>query len=260
MMLMSLQKGDFIIVDYTAKVKETGEIFDTTLEEIAKKERLYKEGDIYEPKLIVVGEGWVLKALDDSFPTMEVGKAVSVEIPQDKAFGPRDPEKIKRVPLKQLLAKEQTPSLGARIDYGGKMATVRTIGAGRVLLDFNPPLAGRTLVYDVTVKKKFETEKEKIASLIHRRTPALEEGKFEFSVKAKTVAVEMPEDAFYLEGIQLAKRGIALDIQKFLPEITTVTFTETFKAESKKTETKKPESKKEEKPEADKEEKTDAKA
>jgi hypothetical protein len=78
-------------------------------------------------------------------------------------------------------------------------------------------------------------------------------------VKAKTVAVEMPEDAFYLEGIQLAKRGIALDIQKFLPEIATVTFTETFKAESKKTETKEPESKKEEKPEADKEEKTDAK-
>ena len=140
------------------------------------------------------------------------------------------------------------------------MATVRAIGAGRVLLDFNPPLAGRTLVYEVIVKKKLETEKEKIASLIHRRTPALEEGKIEFSVKAKTVAVDMPEDAFYLEGIQLAKRGIALDIQKFLPEITTVTFTETFKAEPKKTETKKPETKKEEKTETDKEEKTDAKA
>ena len=101
MMLMSLQKGDFVIIDYTAKVKETGEVFDTTIEETAKKERLYKEGDIYEPKLIVVGESWVLKALDDSFPTMEVGKAASVEIPQDKAFGARDPEKIKRVLLKQ---------------------------------------------------------------------------------------------------------------------------------------------------------------
>ena len=133
---MSLQKGDFLIIDHTANVKETGEIFDTTVEETAKKEHLYKEGETYEPKLVVIGEGWVLKALDESLPTVEIGKETSIEIPQDKAFGPRDPEKIKRVPLKQLLAKEINPSLGMRIDYGGKMATVRAIGAGRVLLDF----------------------------------------------------------------------------------------------------------------------------
>jgi hypothetical protein len=44
----------------------------------------------------------------------------------------------------------------------------------------------------------------------------------------------MPEEAFYLEGIQVAKRGIATDIQKFFPKITTVKFIETFKAELKK--------------------------
>lgn len=64
---MVLQKGDFILIDYTAKVKETGEVFDTTNEEIAKKEHLHKEGEIYEPKLIVVGEGWMLKTLDEGF-------------------------------------------------------------------------------------------------------------------------------------------------------------------------------------------------
>lgn len=241
---MSLQKGDFAIVDYTAKVKETGEVFDTTSEEIAKKEHLYKEGEIYEPKLVVIGEGWVLKALDESLTTMEVDKPASVEISPEKAFGPRDPEKVKRVPLKQLLAKEQTPTLGARIEYGGKTATVRAIGAGRVLLDFNPSLAGKTLVYEVTVEKKLEAEKEKIMALIHRRTPAIEEGKFDFTVKAKTVSVIVPEEAFYLEGIQLAKRGIALDVQKFFPEMAAIKFTETFKAEPKKAEPKKAEPKK----------------
>lgn len=230
---MALQKGDFIIIDYTAKVKETNEVFDTTNEETAKKEHLYKEGEIYEPKLVVIGEGWVLKALDESLTTMEIGKATPVEIPPDKAFGERDPEKVKRVPLKQLTAKGITPNLGARIEYGGKMANVRAIGAGRVLLDFNPPLAGKTLVYEVTVQKKLETINEKIAALIHRRIPVIEETKFKFTVKAKTVNIEMPEDAFYLEGIQVAKRGIATDIQKFFPEMTAVKFTETFKAEPK---------------------------
>jgi len=228
-----LQKGDFIIIDYVAKVKETGEIFDTTNEEVAKKEHLYKEGDIYEPKLVVIGEGWVLKALDESLATMEIGKPTSAEISPSKAFGDRDAEKVRRVPLRQLLAKEITPSIGLRIEYGGKMATVRAIGAGRVLLDFNPPLAGKTLVYEVTIQKKLETAEERVAAIIHRRVPAVEQAKFEFTIKPKTVSVEMPEEAFYLEGIQVAKRGIVMDVQKFFPQTTSVKFTETFKVEPK---------------------------
>src|SRR4030067_2363968 len=162
---MTLQKGDFILINYTAKVKETNEVFDTTIEETAKKEHLHKEGEIYEPKLVVIGEGWVLKELDESLTTMKVNKAQSVEIPPEKAFGPRDPEKVKRIPLKQLLAKDvHNPTIGMRIDYGGKNATIRSIGAGRVLLDFNPPLAGKTLVYDVTIQKKLEANQKKIAA------------------------------------------------------------------------------------------------
>lgn len=265
MVSVSLQKGNFIIIDYTAKVKETGEVFDTTLDETAKREHLYKEGEIYEPKLVVIGEGWVLKALDEGLTTMEVDKPTSVEISQDKAFGARDPEKVKRVPLKQLIAKGITPALGMRVEYGGKTATVRAMGAGRVLLDFNPPLAGKTLVYEVTVKKKLERDEERIRALIHRRTPAVEESKFEFAIKAENLTIEMPEEAFYLDGIQLAKRGIALDVQKFLPETKAVKFTETFKIESKKaqperTEPEKPETKKPKKTPAKKKKKIEAKA
>ncbi|HVP93356.1 MAG TPA: FKBP-type peptidyl-prolyl cis-trans isomerase [Acidobacteriota bacterium] len=231
---MALEKGSFVLINYVAKVKETGEVFDTTIEETAKKEHLYKEGEIYEPKLVVIGEGWVLKSLDESLTSMEIEKPNSIEIPPDKAFGQRDPEKVKRISLRHLAEKGINPTLGMRVEYDGKMATVRALGAGRVLLDFNPPLAGKTLVYEVTVQKKLETQPEKISALIHRRVPAVEEGKFKFSVRAKAVSVDMPEEAFYLEGIQVAKRGIALDIQRFFPALTSVKFIETFKAEPKK--------------------------
>jgi FKBP-type peptidyl-prolyl cis-trans isomerase 2 len=230
---MPLQKGDFIQIEYTAKIKETNEIFDTTNEETSKKEHLHKEGEIYEPKLIVIGENWMLKPLDEAFQTMEPTKPATVEIPPDQAFGPRDPEKIKRVPLKQLLSKDITPAIGARIEYGGKNATIRSIGAGRVLLDFNPPLAGKTLIYDVTVQKKLETPQEKITALIHRRIPIVEADKFKLTQKEKTLTIDMPEDTFYLEGIQVAKRGITMDIQKFFPDTTTIKFIETFKTEPK---------------------------
>lgn len=230
---MALQKGDFILIDYTAKVKETNEVFDTTVEETAKKEHLQKEGEIYGPKLIVVGEGWVLKALDDSLATMELNKPATVEIPPDKAFGARDPEKVKQVHIKKLAEKVSNPAIGMRIEYGGKNAIIRSMGSGRALLDFNPPLAGKTLVYEVTANKKLETPEEKIGSIIHRRLPVVEEGKFKFSITDEILTIDMPEDSFYLEGVQIAKRGISLDLQKFLPDIAEIKFVDTFKAPPK---------------------------
>jgi len=231
--MMALQKGDFILISYAAKVKETNEVFDTTAEDVAKKEHLFKEGKIYEPKLVVIGEGWVLKTLDDSLTTMETNKPATLEISPEKGFGQRDPQKVKLVPLKQLLAKEINPVIGGQIEYQGKDAIVRSIGAGRVLLDFNPSLAGKTLIYDVTVSKKLESKEEKIGALIHRRVPVVEENLFKLTIQDKTLTIDMPEVAFYIEGIQIAKRGTALDIQKFLPDIAETKFIETFKAEAK---------------------------
>ncbi|HII85582.1 TPA: peptidylprolyl isomerase [Candidatus Bathyarchaeota archaeon] len=232
---MSLQKGDFILIDYNAKTKETGETFDTTNEGTAKTAHLHKEGETYEPKLVVVGEGWMLKPIDEAFPTMEPNKSATVEIPSEKAFGPRDPEKIKRVSLKQLYAKGiERPAIGARIEYGGKMATIRSIGAGRVLLDFNAPLAGRTLIYEITIQKKLETNDDKMIALIHRRIPIADQTKFRLAAEPNTLTIEMPEETFYLEGIQVAKRGVAMDIQKFFPETTAVKFVEIHKTEPAK--------------------------
>lgn len=226
---MSIEKGDFIVVNYVGRVKETGEVFDTTVEEVAREERLFKEGEIYEPKLVVAGEGWVLKALDESLLDFEVGKTSSVEIPPEKAFGPRDPEKVRLVSLRRLTARGITPKLGMRLEVNGKLATVRTMGSGRVQLDFNPPLAGKTLVYEVTIEKKLETKAERISALIHRRIPAVDVEKFDLKRRKSSAIITMPEEAFYVEGLQLAKRGIATDIQRFFPEITLVKFIEVFK-------------------------------
>lgn len=226
---MPFEKGEFLLIDYVAKVKETGEIFDTTIEDIAKKERLYKEGEIYEPKLVVVGEEWLLKTLDESLLSMKLKKPATVEIPPEKAFGNRDPEKVRLVPLRRLTAKGITPQLGMRVEFNGKLATVRTIGAGRVQLDFNPPLAGKTLVYEVTVQRKLETKLEKIRALVHRRIPVVDAEKFGLKTRKTIVEINVPEEAFYVEGLQLAKRGIATDIQKFFPETVTVKFVEAFK-------------------------------
>src|SRR3989344_5391822 len=92
------KKGDFIKIDYIAKVKESGFIFDLTLGDIAKKEKIYREGDEYVPAALVIGAGHVLKGLDSQLEGVEIGKKIAAEVKPDEAFGPRDPAKIMLVP------------------------------------------------------------------------------------------------------------------------------------------------------------------
>lgn len=228
---MPLEKGDFVLIDYVARIAETGEVFDTTIEEVSRRESIYQEGGIYEPKLVVIGEGWILKALEEALLNLEPEKTVTVEIPPEKGFGNRDPEKVKMYPLRKFTAQGITPRVGMRVEVDGKIATVRAIGAGRVQLDFNPPLAGKTLIYEVTLRKKLETLEEKIRALIHRRIPQVSIEKFSLEIGEDSVTITVPEEAFYIEGIQVIKRGIFMDIQKFFPEKKAVRFIEVFKRE-----------------------------
>jgi peptidylprolyl isomerase len=235
---LPFEKGDFVLIDYVARVAETGEVFDTTLEGISRKEGMYKEGEIYEPKLVVIGEGWVLKTLDEALLSLELEKTATVEIPPEKGFGNRDPDKVKMYPLKKFLAQGITPRVGMRVEVNGKMATVRSVGAGRVQLDFNPPLAGKTLIYEVTIRKKLETIEEKIMALIHRRVPQISVEKFSLEIGDNSVTINIPEEAFYIEGIQIIKRGIYMDIQRFFPDKNIVRFVEVFKREEASSSTK----------------------
>ena len=235
--MLPVEKGDFIFIDYVTKVKETGETFDTTIGEEAKKGGIFKENSRYEPMLVVVGESWVLKGLDDSLVGLEINKPSIVEITPEQGFGLRDPSKIKLIPLRKFKGQKVSPYPGAQIEIDGKLAIVRSVGAGRVQVDFNPPLAGKTLVYDLTVKEKIEGKLEKIKALIHRRIPTVDFEKFKLKNIAKRISIELPEEAYYLEGIQFAKRGIAADIQKYLSDFEKITFSETYQKESATPET-----------------------
>jgi FKBP-type peptidyl-prolyl cis-trans isomerase 2 len=87
---MPLDKGSLILVDYTAKVKDSNEIFDTTREEEAKKTNFYDPTRKYEPRLVSIGEGWVLKGLDEALSSANVSDKLNVEVPPEKGFGKRD--------------------------------------------------------------------------------------------------------------------------------------------------------------------------
>jgi len=226
---MPVKNGDFILANYSLKVKETGETVGTTLESVAKEKKLYRGEEHYEPFFIIVGEGWVPKGLDEALTNLEIGVATTVELPPDKGYGVRDPKKVRLVPLRKFAAEGVTPVPGLQVNIDGKTAQVRSVGAGRVQVDYNHPFAGKTLIYDITLEKVIEAEDEKVRNLVHKRISSVDQQKFSIKIDNGKLQVEVPEDAFFLEGLQVAKRTLTADVEKYLPKVETVTFLETFK-------------------------------
>ena len=222
-------KGDFVLLEMTGRALETDDVFETTDEELAREEGIHEENRYYGPRLVVVGEGWVLKGLDDRLEGQKIESPTEVEIPPEDAFGERSPEDVRTVPFRILRSKGVNPVVGQQVELDGRTAMVRSVGAGRVQLDYNHPLAGRRIVYHVKIAKRYEEDTEKIKALIGRRFLGVDVDSFKLKMLKKKVRIEIPDEVFFGENIQLAKRGVALDIQRYFPDIDDVEYTETIK-------------------------------
>ena len=227
-----IEEGDFVLVEMTGRTLETDEVFDTTDEELAKEEGIHEEEKTYGPKLVVVGEGWVLKGLDDRLAGLKLEETAEVEIPAEEAFGERSPENVRTVPFRVLRSKGVNPVIGQQIEVDGRTAVVRSIGAGRVQLDYNHPLAGRRIVYHVKPTVKHESDEDKIKALIGRRFLGIDLDLFKLKKLKTKVKIEIPDEIFFGDNIQIAKRGVALDIQRYYEDVTEVEYTEVIKRAS----------------------------
>ncbi|MEC4849151.1 MAG: FKBP-type peptidyl-prolyl cis-trans isomerase [Nitrosarchaeum sp.] len=245
---MTFNKGSLILIDYTAKVKDNAEVFDTTIEEDAKKHSIHESNVKYQPKLVSIGEVSypVLKGLDEALAKTSVGDKLTIEVTPDKGFGERDSGKVRMIPIRKLGEDAEKVSVGDTIEVDNKRGIIRYIGSGRVQIDYNHRYAGKTILYDVNVVKSLETPNDKVDGILKNRLP-LEDSKIAFELKDKEVNITIPEEILRADGLQIMKHFIQLDIFKFVPSLEKVNFIETHL--NKQTQTKKAETKEEKTPE-----------
>lgn len=245
---MTFNKGSLVLIDYTAKVKDTEEIFDTTIEEDAKKHSIHEPNKKYQPKLVSIGEVSypVLKGLDEALAKTNVGDKLTVEVTPDKGFGERDSGKVRMIPIRKLGEDAEKVSVGDTIEVDNKRGIIRFIGSGRVQIDYNHRYAGKTILYDVNVVKSLDSPNDKVDGILKNRLP-LEDSKITFELKDKEVNITIPEEILRADGLQIMKHFIQLDIFKFVPSLDKVNFIETHL--NKQTQTKKTETKEEKTPE-----------
>ena len=222
---MAFNKGSLILVDYTSKVKDTDEIFETTIEEEAKKHSLHDPTIKYQPKLVSVGESWVVKGLDEALEKTSLGDKKTIEISPDKGFGERDTGKVRMIPLRKLGEDAEKVSIGDTVEVDNKKGVVRFIGSGRVQIDYNHRFAGKTILYDVNILKELKTDDEKASGILKRYLP-VKDDKISFKKTGKVLDVTIPEEMFLNEGTSGIKHLIQLEIFKFIPTLDQVNFVE----------------------------------
>jgi peptidylprolyl isomerase len=135
----SASRGQTVRVHYTGTLRD-GSVFDSS-----------QNG---EPLEFTLGAGEVIPGFDEAVLGMSVGDEKTVEIPVDQAYGPHRSELL--LPLERnQLPDEMTPEVGQSLQMSdGRQTfpvTIREVGSDTVVLDANHPLAGKDLVFVLTL-------------------------------------------------------------------------------------------------------------
>ncbi len=135
---MEAKRGDNVKVHYTGSLDD-GSVFDSS------------EGK--EPLSFAVGGGQVIAGFDEAVIGMEVGDSKTVHIPAEKAYGQRNDELVIHAPIEQV-PPDLKPEIGMRLELGGMggeilRVEVVDITDSHVVLDANPPLAGKDLIFKI---------------------------------------------------------------------------------------------------------------
>ncbi len=198
---------------------EDGTVFDTTYEEVAKEHGIYDENARYESYVIVVGKGHVVEGLDEDITEKSVGYRGTVEIPPEKGYGERKTELVKTYPTSSFT---EPPVKGMRAVVEGKEGTVvMTIGR-RARVDFNSPMAGKTLTFEYVIEEQIDDDLDKIKSLLKsyfRRD-------FDVELVDDVAMIEPPIDLRLNQNWLFVKSGIAQELLGSM-ELDSLKFVET---------------------------------
>lgn len=199
---------------YVGRIKESGEIFDLTEEDVAKEENVFNSRIDYGPVYILLGEGEVIEGLEEVLINMEPGGEKEVGIPSDKAFGERDSGNIKTFSARKFRNNDVKPNPGSIVEINGKRGRIIYSGSGRVKVDFNNPLSGKDLKYWLKVEKFIKGE-EKARKIVQKRLS----DEAEIELNEGRCEIDLPDEVDIEDDI---KEEVIEDLKNYVKGIETV--------------------------------------
>ncbi|ESS04465.1 MAG: FKBP-type peptidyl-prolyl cis-trans isomerases 2 [uncultured archaeon A07HR67] len=152
---MTIETGDTVEVEYTGR-RDDGTVFDTSRESVASKAGLTasQSDREYSPLTVEVGSGRVLEGLEDALVGLEQGTTTTVAVPPEKGYGEWSDEEVREYNTENLAQTlgGQAPEEGVYLEtQDGTRGEVVHVDDEVARVDFNDPLAGETLEFDVEV-------------------------------------------------------------------------------------------------------------
>lgn len=188
-----MEDGAIIHVDYDLFSGETGDLIETTREEIAKEHEMHQEGRSYTPMVCIVGTGNLIAGFEAALKEAKVGKEVEVEIAPADAYGEKDASLVETISIDKLRRAVQDPNslyLGAPVNINGRQGYLSYLAAGRARIDYNHPMAGKTLKYVFTVIKEVKGKEDKVLGLLESNSG---HSGFEVSFKGDDLSIILPQ-------------------------------------------------------------------
>ncbi len=162
---MVFKDGDFLEIEYSAWRAIDKKLLYTTIKEKAQEAGIYDEHENYGSALVILGQNAVVKGLEKELKGMSVGESKKFELKPEEAFGNRDENLVRVMPVTEFRAQNINPVAGMTINIDGIPSTVKSVNSGRVVVDQNHPEAGMNILYEVKVLRLINNDKDKIDML-----------------------------------------------------------------------------------------------
>lgn len=216
---MPVKEGDVIELHYTIKVLEDGKetLYETTQAEVAKEHNAFDPNKRYSPIFVVVGKSKLLDPIEKAIREMDVGEKKEVIAKPEEAFGPYRKELVITIPIKALRRSGIRPRVGEEIEVEGRRGVITKVTERFAYIDFNHPLAGKTLKIEIEIVRKLESEDEKIKAIVLRYLP-LKEETVNVEVKDGVANVELPGSVIVVRDLDSLLQSILSTVY----ELTTV--------------------------------------
>lgn len=208
-----MEKGDIVYLEYDAWIKESSKLVETTDVQKAKENNIYNEKLKYGPVAIVVGIGNVIKGLDNSLLKAEIEKGYEVEIPPLEAYGERDPKIVEIFSIHEFRRQKIVPEVGMEVNIKNRLGTITAVTAGRVRVDFNHKLAGKTIRYKYRITKKASSSEEKVRAVIDTYYGNVDI--FEIKIEAQDAIIKLPDSCKYDPKWFAVKYRIVSDLREY---------------------------------------------
>ncbi len=148
-----VQVGDTIGVNYVWALQEDKSVFDTSLEDVAKANDIHNPQRPYEPLTFTVWAKQMIPGFDKGVVWMKTGETKEIKIPAAEWYGERTDEAIQEIPMQVFTDAGTDPVIWEQYNFGIAPGTVLEIWEETVKLDFNHFLAGKDLMFEVTIEE-----------------------------------------------------------------------------------------------------------